>query len=164
MIFLLQAAILCALFTLIIAKGMKDPIKGIMSYPPAIRRRVESLPQYKGSIKQEERSHIGKKLVAVPVFALVLAGFSWISGARTFPASFLHVFGLFLAVNLWDLVVLDWFWFCRSPKFRIPGTEDMDKEYRDLLFHFWGFCKGVGIGAVVSLLSSGLLALLRAVF
>jgi len=137
---------------------MKDPVKGILSYPPAIRRRVESLPQYRETLRREERTHLGKKLLAVPVLAAVLAGACWLGGARTFPAAFLHGFGLFLAVNAWDLVVLDWLWFCRSPRVRIPGTEDMDREYRDPWFHLRGFFIGVGIGAIVSLLSAGLLA------
>lgn len=158
MVFIIQSAILCALFTFAVAKGMKDPIKGILSFPPAIRRRVESLPQYQGTIRQEERAHIGKKLVSVPVITAILAGACWLGGARTFGSAFLYGSGLFLAVNLWDLVVLDWLWFCRSPKVRIPGTEDMDKEYRDPWFHLRGFFIGVGIGAAVSLLSSGLLA------
>ena len=158
MAFLIQSVILCTLFTLDIVKGMKDPIKGIMSYPPAIRRRVESLPQYQGTIHKEKRIHIWKKLIFVPIISILLAGACWLGGARNFPDSFLYGLGLFLVVNLWDLVVLDWLWFCRSPKVRLPGTEGMDKEYRDLWFHLRGFLIGVGIGAVVSLLASGLLA------
>lgn len=158
MAFLIQSVILCALFTLIILKNMKDPIKGIMSYPPAIRKRVESLPQYQGTIHQEKREHLGKKLVSIPIIAILLAGACWLGGARTFSVSFLYGLGLFLVVNLWDLIVLDWLWFCRSPRVRLAGTEDMDREYRDPWFHLRGFFIGVGIGAAVSLLSSGLLA------
>jgi hypothetical protein len=161
MAFLIQSVILCALFTLAITRTMRDPINGILSYPPAIRRRVESLPRYQETIRWEKKAHMWKKLLAVPIFSVILAGACWLGGARTFPASFLYGLGLFLVVNLWDLVVLDWLWFCRSPKVRLPGTEDMDREYRDPWFHLRGFLIGVGIGAVVSLLSSGLLAAFR---
>ena len=41
------------------------------------------------------------------------------------------LFTLFFAVNLYDLVVLDWGIFCHSRKLRIPGTEDMEKEYKN---------------------------------
>lgn len=163
MIFFIQSVILCGLFTFAIVKGMKDPIKGIMSYPPMIRKRVESLPQYQGTIHQEKRAHMAKKLLAVPISAVILASTCWLAGARTFSSSLLHGFGLFLVVNLWDLIVLDWFWFCRSPKVRLPGTEDMDKEYRDPWFHLRGFFIGVGIGAVVSLLSTGIIVLLSSI-
>lgn len=159
MIFFIQSVILCALFTFAVVKGMKDPIKGIMSFPPAIRQRVESLPQYQGTIHQEKKAHMGKKFLSIPIFAVILAGACWLGGARTFADSLLYGFGLFLVVNLWDLVVLDWLWFCRSPKVRIPGTEDMDKEYRDPWFHLRGFFIGIGIGATVSLLSAGIVVL-----
>lgn len=33
------------------------------------------------------------------------------------------------------MFVLDWGIFCHSKKLRIPGTEDMDKDYKDYLFH-----------------------------
>ncbi len=61
MIFLIESVVLCALFTIAVPfKLMRDPIKGIMSYPTAIRRRVESLPQYQGTIRHEERAHMKK--------------------------------------------------------------------------------------------------------
>lgn len=164
MIFFIESLVLCVVFTIAVRQGvMRSPIKGIMSYPPAIRRRVESLPRYQGTIRQEEKAHIGKKIAAVPIIALVLALVCWFSGARTFSGALFHSFGLFLVVNFWDLVVLDWLWFCRSPKVRLPGTEDMDREYRDPWFHLRGFFVGVGIGGVVSLLSAGIVAAVAAI-
>lgn len=158
MIFIIESLVLCTLFSLIILKLMKDPIK-IMSYPPAIRRRVESLPQYQGIIHQEKKEHLEKKLLSLPIIVLMLAFGCWIAGAKTFKEAFFHGFGLFLMVNLWDLVVLDWLWFCRSKRVRLAGTEDMDKEYSDPWFHLRGFFKGTAIGTVVSLLSAGLIGL-----
>lgn len=55
-------------------------------------------------------------------------------------------------------------WFCRSHKVRLPGTEDMDKEYRDHLFHLRGFFKGCAIGAVISAMSAGLIVAGSALF
>ncbi len=165
MVFLIESIVLCGLFTLAVPlKLMKDPIKGIMSYPPAIRKRVESLPQYQGTIRQEERAHIGKKLLTVPLAAVLLAAASWLGGARDFVSALLYVFGLFTVVNLYDLNVLDWLWFCRSQRVRLPGTEDMVKEYRDPWFHLRGFFKGCAIGAVISAISAGLLWLATLIF
>ena len=64
--------------------------------------------------------------------------------------------------NLYDLVVLDWLWFCHSPRVLLPGTEDMVREYRDPWLHLRGFGKGIGIGAVISLLSAGIVAFFNA--
>ena len=73
--------VFCLFFTLIILPAQyEDPINMIMSYPPGIRKRVEELPQYKGTIKQREKAHIGKK-----IFGL-----------------------LFFVVNIYDMIVLDW--------------------------------------------------------
>ena len=63
------------------------------------------------------------------------------------------MFVLFLAVNIYDMLVLDWGVFCHSKKLRIPGTEDMEKEYKDYLFHFKCAALGTVIGLVVALLS-----------
>ena len=160
LLFWLQSIILSGLFTLHIVLEMKNPIKGIMSYPPAIRKRVESLPQYQGTIGAEKREHMAKKLVSVFVFAVLFAVVCWFSGANTFTSAFLHSFGLFAVVNLWDLLVLDLLWFCHSKRVRLPGTEDMVKEYTSPWHHVLGFGMGLAIGAVVSLLAGGLVALI----
>ena len=68
-------------------------------------------------------------------------------------SAFVHVFILFLTVNIYDMVVLDWGVFCHSQKLRIPGTEDMDKEYTDKLFHARGAAIGCLLGLVVAALS-----------
>ncbi len=165
MVFIIESIILTGLFTFfVLNRLMKDPIKGIMSYPPAIRKRVESLPQYQGTIHHEERAHIAKKLLAAPLAAALLAAACWLGGARDFLSAFLYGFGLFTVVNLWDLVVLDWLWFCRSQRVRLPGTEDMVKEYRDPWFHLRGFFKGCVICAVISAISAGLLLLGMLIF
>lgn len=51
------------------------------------------------------------------------------------------------------MLVLDIGLFCHSKKLRLPGTEDMDKEYRNPWFHVVGAIKGTAIGAVIALLS-----------
>ena len=63
---------------------------------------------------------------------------AYFSGCRDFKSTFFHVLILFLVVNLFDLFVLDMGIFCHSKKLRIPGTEDMEKEYKDYSFHVKG--------------------------
>lgn len=161
MVLLLQCVVCCLLFTLIILPAQyRDPLKMIMSYPPAVIRRVEELPQYRDSIRQREKAHIGKKLGGLIFFVILLAAVAWFSGCRNFAAAFRHVFILFAAVNAYDLIVLDWGVFCHSRKLRIPGTEDMDEAYTDYLFHVRGFAVGLALGCVVALLSGGVVQLL----
>lgn len=154
MILLIECIIFCGLFTLMILPAQyKDPIKMIMSYPPNIIKRVEQLPQYQGKIKQREKSHLKKKLFGVILFVVVLALVAYCSGCKDFGSTFIHVFVIFSAFNLFDLIILDWGNFCHSKKLRIPGTEDMEREYKDYFFHLKGAAKGTVIGAVISLLS-----------
>ncbi len=161
MLLFVECVICCILFTLIIMPVQyKDPIKMIMSYPPGIINRVEELPQYKGTIKQREKAHISKKIFGLVFFVIMLAGVAYLSGCRSFAETFVHVFILFLVVNLYDMIVLDWGVFCHSQKLRIPGTEDMDKEYKDYWFHAKGAAIGTVLGLVVALLSGGLIHLM----
>ena len=157
MLLAIECMIACIIFAVIILPTQyKDPIKYIMSYPPEIRKRVESLPEYKNSIKRTEKGHILKKLVAVIVFITLLSAVAYFSGAKRFQTAFLHVFILFFAVNLFDVIVLDIGVFCHSKKLRITGTEDMDKEYKNYLFHVKGAIKGIVLGIVISLLSASI--------
>lgn len=160
MILAIECIVLCILFTLIIMPAQyKDPMVMIMSYPPNVIKRVKQLPQYAGCIKEREKKHISKKIFGVFFFATVLAVVAYFSGCRDFVDTFFHVFMLFFVVNLYDMLVLDWGVFCHSKKLRIPGTEDMDEEYTDYLFHAKGAAKGIVIGVVVAILAGVMIAL-----
>lgn len=154
MILLIECVVCCLIFTFVILPAQyKDPIIMIASYPPEIIQRVEALPQYKGSIKQREKSHIKKKIGGLLLFVILFSMVAYFSGCRSFGAAFIHVFTLFAAVNLYDLIVLDWGVFCHSKKLRIPGTEDMEKAYKNYGFHVRGAVIGLALGLVVALLS-----------
>lgn len=60
MLLVIECMITCIIFAVIVLSTQyKDPVKYIMSYPPEIRKRVESLPEYKNSIKRtEKKTHI----------------------------------------------------------------------------------------------------------
>lgn len=154
MVLFIQCVVCCLLFTLMILPAQyKDPINMIMSYPPEIIKRVEQLPQYKGTIKEREKSHISKKIAGLVFFVVVLAAVAYCSGCRSFIQTFLHVFTLFFVVNIYDLIILDWGIFCHSKRLRIPGTEDMEKAYKNRWFHAKGAIIGSVLGLIVALLS-----------
>lgn len=164
MVLFIQCVVCCLLFTLVILPAQyKDPINMIMSYPPEIIKRVEELPQYKGTIKQREKSHISKKIGGLAFFVVVLSIIAYFSGCRSFGATFIHVFTLFFVVNLYDLIVLDLGIFCHSRKLRIAGTVDMEKEYKNYGFHVRGAAIGVALGLVVALLSGCIIHLVLAI-
>ncbi len=62
MILAIECFIACVLFTLMILPSLyKEPIKHIMSYPTEIRKRVESLPQYKDVIQEKRKKAFNSK-------------------------------------------------------------------------------------------------------
>lgn len=160
MILAIECVALCIIFTLIILPAQyKDPMSMIMSYPPNVIKRVEQLPQYKWCIKERKKKHISKKIFGIFFFSVLLAIVAYFSGCRGFVDTFFHVFMLFFVVNLYDMLVLDWGIFCHSKKLRISGTEDMDKDYKDYLFHAKGAMKGTVIGIIVAILSGVIILL-----
>ena len=60
---------------------------------------------------------------------------------------------IIFVVNIYDLIVLDWGIFCHSKRLRIPGTEDMEKAYKNRWFHAKGAIIGSALGLIVALLS-----------
>lgn len=162
MVLIIESIVLCGLFTLAVLRPLyKNPLNMIMSYPTAIRKRVESLPQYQDSINKHKSKHIIVKLLFVIVCIIIMAVIAWFSGERTFVGAFWHIFILFLVVNLYDLFVLDIWLFCYNKRVIIPGTEDMIEEYRNPMHHIRGAIIGTIIGLVVAAASSGLIELYK---
>ena len=155
MILLIECIIFSILFSLMIFIPLyKNPIGQIMSYPKEIRKRVENLPQYKDSIKKREKKHLSIKIISIFIFALILSIVAYFSGATTFKEVFGHVFILFLFVNIYDLFIMDLLIFRNVKKFRIPGTEDMDEEYKSAKHYVKGAFIGTILGIIVAILSA----------
>lgn len=96
MILAIECFIACVLFTLMILPSLyKEPIKHIMSYPTEIRKRVESLPQYKDVIQKKKKAFNSKDNCSF-MFAIILAVVAYFSGAKSFSKAYIHVFTLFL--------------------------------------------------------------------
>ncbi len=150
MLLALQSAVICLLFTLLFIPALKDPVRFLFNYPPAIQERVRSLKEYEGRIPTQQ-TRIGKKLLATLLFVAVGVGLCVWAGATNFRSAFLHMVAIFTVFNLYDLIVLDWILFRNLKAVRIPGTEDMDREYKAFGFHLVGFLKGILIGAGASL-------------
>jgi len=162
MVLLIQCVILCIIFTLLILPPLfKNPLSQILSYPPAIRKRVESLPQYKNILPQTKKKNLLRKIIGTLIGVILLAVVSLFSGKTTFVAAFVHVFILFFAVNIYDLIVLDVIIFTRNKKLRIPGTEDMVAVYKNPVFHIQGALKGLFIGTFAAGIAASMVALMR---
>lgn len=120
-------------------------------YPHEIQKVVRKFPQYKNlpsAKKSKAISIIVQSLVAIiiGVFIYLLAKVNNLYNA------FVHIYIFFLVINTYDLIVIDFLFFCRKRVYRILGTEHMDKEYKDFIYHFKIFIKGKVYGLVVSII------------
>lgn len=155
MAFVVQAFLLCFIFTLVILPAqIKNPISQVLSYPIEIRKRVESLPEYQEAIQSIEKKGFLKKIFGAITLSVVLGIIALLSQEKGFIAVFLYSLLLFQIVNIYDLIVLDLLIFRHSKCLRIPGTEDMVEAYRNPRYHLYGALKGSLIGIGVTLLAS----------
>ena len=149
MIFWIEAAVLCALFTLMILSTCgKGPLFWIDDYPPAIRQRCVQLGLVSADRPALPPAVLARKaiacLAAAVLFGLMLV---YINGLQTFWQGALTAYGLWLVVDWYDAFVIDCLWVCHSKRFLIPGTEDLVSAYHDYGFHI----KMSGIGMVLGL-------------
>jgi hypothetical protein len=130
-------------------------------YPPDIRARYGPM---------SARAARARPFVAVAVFGTVLVVpmlglFALESQLGSVPAVAAGAFAAIalLVFNLYDLLILDWLFFCTlQPRAMVlPGTEGM-AGYRDYRFHFIGFLKGLGFCFAAGVIVAGLWLLLQA--
>lgn len=162
MALLIQCILFCIIFTfLILPPQFKNPLSQITSYPPAIRERVASLPQYKDVLGVTKKKNIVRKISGTLIAVIILAFLAFFSGKTTFVLAFVHVFILFFVVNMYDLIICDFIIFPNSKKVVIPGTEDMVAEYKNPIHHIKGAIKGILIGTVAAALAGGIVELIE---
>ena len=156
MLLMMECVIACALFALVVlwdAIQRTYKIYYVLSAGNTEKGGVAAAVQRLHSSDRKET--YDKKTAAVLLFIVVLAAVAYVSGARTFQTAFgLHLF-YSRRLTFSNALVLDIGIFCHSRKLRIPGTEDMDKAYRDYAFHIVGAVKGLALGVMLSLFLRG---------
>ncbi|MCM1184763.1 MAG: hypothetical protein NC337_15450, partial [Roseburia sp.] len=78
------------------------------------------------------------KAVGILIFTVILAVCACAAGAEKFAEGFGIAFGLMIWIGVYDTFLLDWVLFANMKRFRLEGTEHMDKEYRQKWFHVKG--------------------------
>ena len=120
-------------------------------YPPDIRRRYGPMSARAARLRPYTAALLFMTFLAIPILGLFQLHAR--SGGIAFLPAFAFSSGTLLVFNVFDLIVLDWLFFCTiQPRSMVlPGTEGM-AGYRDYRFHFVGFLKGFGFSAVGGLL------------
>lgn len=147
----------------IVGTVLVNKVFWLQEYAPAVQEKFLSLhPNHKVTDKKESLlCFIFKKLIACLLFILVLLLMVYIAGARNFTSGFVNCYFIWFVVNWFDVFVLDIGILANWKKCRLPGTENMDKEYRSnnrksITEGFIGMAIGIGIALIVG----GLVAIL----
>ncbi len=156
---LIHGLVYCVLFTAgLLIIGLKSPRLMLQDYPKSI---VDAAPP-KTSIEKKQTIIYGLPfLINFIGYPFAIAWYYASQTDLTFAQIYSITWGITQIGNLFDLLILDWLIICFiTPKMVvIPGTEG-NKGYKDYLFHFKGFLKGLLITAVLSLILAGIVEFL----
>ena len=164
MVLFIECIIGCLIFGIgIVGSVLKNKVFWLQEYAPAVQQKFLSLhPEYMPIDKKESvLKLIIKKTIACVLFIVLLSFMVYIAGARDFTKGFLYCYIIWFVVNLFDVVVLDIGILAHWKKCRLPGTEDMDEEYKSN--HRKSIADGVAgmvIGVVVALIVGCLIMLI----
>ncbi len=92
--------------------------------------------------------------MAIVAFMFVFAWMLHVAGAETFLQGLGLAYIYILALFVWDTFFLDWVLFANIKRIRLPGTENMDKEYHKKWFHVKVSLPMTPVFAAVGALSS----------
>lgn len=138
---LIEAVAFAAFFTATVLIGL---FKGNIESPNNIHNYPKDIQdEYFKTHKRIDVSYKSKKVLitksfGVLLFTAILTLCSYFAGATTFIQGFLVAFGLMVWIGLFDTLFIDWVLFANIKKFRLPGTEHMDKAYHQKWFHLKG--------------------------
>ena len=128
----------------------------IDNYPPDIQEeyfKTHPRPAH----AEFSRTAVIRKGIAILVFAALLVLMAKLAGAKTFLQGFLFAFGMMVWIGAYDTFFMDWVLFANMKRFRIEGTEHMDKEYHQKWFHLKGM---LFPGIVFALIPAALVGLI----
>ena len=155
MILVIEAVVLCVVFSVMVYIMSQEPIKTLYNYPPKIQERVKSMEMYKDQIPTAKNKIVAKVAFSIVIIAIISLILRYVNGYTTFIEGFRYGFLLWTIVNIYDAVVIDICWFCQNPRFVFEGTEDMVAEYHNYWFHIKESLKGeviaLGVCTVVGL-------------
>ena len=136
MTLIIECIVACIVFGLVITISvLKNKELWLYEYPEVIQKRyIETHPNI--DIKEPEKftfKTLIKKIVACLIFLVILSILVYIAKARTFIDGTKNAYLIWFVVNTFDTIFLDCGLMVHYKKFRLPGTEDMDKEYKLLI-------------------------------
>ncbi|MCR5141475.1 MAG: hypothetical protein K6C68_02975 [Ruminococcus sp.] len=159
-VIMIEMLVFALLFTVMCFKtsGGNNMVQ-IENYPPDIQeeyfkthKRIPTAPLTK--------SVVVKKSIAILCFAVILVIMALLAGAKTFTQGFLLAFGMMAWIGAYDTFFMDWVLFANMKRFRLEGTEHMDKAYHQKWFHLKGMLFPGSVFALIPAAIVGLIVML----
>ena len=159
-VILIEMAVFAVLFTVMCFKttGGNNTVQ-VENYPPDIQEEYFKTHERIPTAPLSKRVIITKS-IALLVFAVILVIMALLAGAKSFTQGFLFAFGMMAWIGAYDTFFIDWVLFANMKRFRLEGTEHMDKAYHQKWFHLKGM---LFPGIVFALLPSALVGMLVAI-
>ena len=133
-IIIVECLVISVLFSIMVVTMLnKDPVNMIVNYPPEIQAEY-----YRSQGLEAKKEKLTAK--------------NYIAGARTFLDGFIAAACYFLAIFAVDTFIIDWIFFARVKRWRLPGTEHMDREYAQKWFHVKDCLPMVPVFAVLAVI------------
>ena len=137
-VIIIEMAAFAALFTIIVFKTTsRKTTTQVHNYPPDIRE------EYFKTHERIPTEPLSKRVIvtqsaALLCFAVLLFIMAILAGAKTFTQGFQFAFGMMAWIGAYDTFIIDWVLFANMKRFRLEGTEHMDKAYHQKWFHLKG--------------------------
>jgi len=137
-VILIEMVVFAVLFTVMCFKttGSNNTTQ-VENYPPDIQEEYFKTHERIPTEPLSKRVII-TKLIALLGFAVILVIMALHAGAKSFTQGFLFAFGMMAWIGAYDTFFIDWVLFANMKRFRLEGTEHMDKAYHQKWYHLKG--------------------------
>ena len=125
MLILLESILICFILLLVCVIGIANgPVDMVTLYEEDVQQRVVEL-----SLTTKEKIKKATILSGIALFAptliLVPLMVYGINGVASFREGFWQMTAIYLIMNLFDRIFIDWYWVGKTKAWFIPGTEDL---------------------------------------
>ncbi len=156
-VIIIEMAVFAVLFTVMCFKTTgRNNTTQVHNYPPDIQEEYFKTHKRIPTAPLSKRVIITKS-VALLCFAVILVIMALLAGAKNFMQGFLFSFGMMAWIGAYDTFFMDWVLFANMKRFRLEGTEHMDKAYHQKWFHLKGM---LFPGSVFALIPSVIVGLI----
>lgn len=154
----IELLVLIVCFALVVTVPITiNPVSFISDYPPEIQEEY-----YRSRKREKNKELLTKAMVIKKVLFLIAAAFicawmAYLAGADTFWKGTGLSFSYIVAIAAFDTFIIDWIFFPRIKRWRLPGTEHMDRAYRQKWFHLKGVLVLIPAGAAFAAVAGGIM-------